>query len=98
MVDARKGHLPTNGLEKIYFGTGKRTTLHVDFMSFVTTRLQTSYWVSAAKIYTKEASGLDVVLDKGQNKVNSGTEIRDRGYTHSCLFLICLHTGFGYHI
>ena len=31
-------------------------------------------------IYAKEASGLDVVLNKGQNKVDSGAEIRDGGY------------------
>ena len=36
--------------------------------------------VSAAQIYTKEASRLDVLLDKGQNKVDSGAEIRDGGY------------------
>ena len=82
-------------------------TLHVDFMSFVTIRLQTRYWVSAAKIYTKEASELDVVLDKGQNKVDSGTEIRDGGYPllsslilftnivcGSYLIEICLFLGF----
>ena len=34
----------------------------------------------AAQLYTKEASGLDVILDKGQNKVDSGTEIRDGEY------------------
>ena len=53
LVDADKGHLPTNGLENISI---------------------------TAQIYTKEASGLGVILDKGQNKVDPGAKIRDRGY------------------
>ena len=53
LVNADKGHLPTNRLENISI---------------------------AAQIYTKEAPELDVILDKGQNKVDSGTDIRDGDY------------------